>query len=1493
MKRILLSAILLLPFLPVFAQVDEFSYNTEEYLQQLGDYMKANNNEEGRVAFEAFKTQVEAGNLTEEQLEKIIDLNNAMLKKKIRATPGFSALCSATVAFITAGRLPNQFDEWMKVSNDILKDAKTADFIKFQEFAGPFYGTNALHATPGKEWKHYSYDFTLGANDGVPFVQFSDVSIRGTTTNDKAAIYETNGIFYPLEKTFEGHGGRINWMKVLLDSMNVYATLPPSWTINLEKAEYSIDSATFFFIGYLEKPLLGTITDKIIANVTNPEEVNYPQFKSYDNSIRILDILERVDYYGAFYIKGKDIEGSGDGDLPATLKFRDDLDRVVMTARSESYLIKPTAIFSSSAAVTIHAGEDSIYHPDVNLNYQAEKRNVTLTRGKIGAAGSNYYSSYHRIDANVEQIVWGINDTSLVMKNLRGAGEKRSYFESEDLFSMEVYQAIQGVAPANPIVMIKRYCERNGVREVPANIIAKEINPSLTVDGIRSLLYDMMLQGFLFYDPETNMVTVKDKTFNYTDSYTGRKDYDIISMLSQMDGNNAELDLRKYDLYMHGIDQVYLSDSQFVLIYPTEGNVMMKKNRDMVFSGRVVGGTVDFVGKNYYFDYDTFDIKMNNVDSMILYVESTEQDAYGNVLYLPIKTSFSIIEGKLQIDRADNKSSRKDFPEYPIFTSFSTSNADYQKKETFNGVYKKDDFYFKVDPFVIEQLDKVDYSKLEFKGTMVSDGIFPDFEEGISLQADRSLGFRTTTPAAGLPMYGTKGSFKDSIFLSNEGFMGNGTIEFMASKSKSKNFYFFPDSTLGQVQDFTVTKTEGGIEFPSVVNSNVAMEWLPNDDMMHIRQGETPFNFFDGIASMKGNLKVTTKGLYGDGTMSWMEAELTSRELFFGAMDMYSDSAGLIIKSIREGVFALKMDDLNADVDFKSQHGLFRSNNDTVMTRMYYNMYKTTINEFDWDMANKFIDFKSTNQEFGTFYSMEPTQDGLNFEGTNGRLDLQTYQLKVEGIPHIGIADSWIMPDSGTVSIDADAKMRTLYNAKILGDSIMAYHTIYNATLDIWGRNSLKGTGFYKYTSPQKVEQVIPLNEITVIKKVDSLEGYADYHIKAIGYVNDSLPIELEKKVNFKGPVTLTMTDEYMRFLGYARLDIPDTTMPTAWFRIDDLINPADPQFGIDIAVTDKGDSVYAGILRSFDSTNLYMRVMGEKVYKPDPVVFAARGKGFYDEKTGVWFFGNVDKTFDPALPGSLMTYNEKSGDMEGEGPMRLGFENDIVEVRSYGKVTKKKADKKFAFTNTIAIQLPLIDDHMKNIAALLFAGNVENAPVDLYANTQLIASLNNLANAELVNKMYTSIDQLGYLAKPKELKYNLLMSNISMTWNEASKSFHSVTSTGQLIWFGEQQFNQEIKMYVEFGKKTGGEMFTIYMETPYEDFVYINCRRGQMRVYTSSDQINEQIFTADAGKRTIEYDGKRVVYQLESKPQVGKFVRKMEAFTGEGGDFEDTEEEE
>ena len=69
-----------------------------------------------------------------------------------------------------------------------------------------------------------------------------------------------------------------------------------------------------------------------------------------------------------------------------------------------------------------------------------------------------------------------------------------------------------------------------------------------------------------------------------------------------------------------------------------------------------------------------------------------------------------------------------------------------------------------MDPFTIDSLDIVNWAKEEFAGTMVSDGIFPEFREALTLQKDRSLGFRTTTPGGGFAMYDGKGTLKTVYF---------------------------------------------------------------------------------------------------------------------------------------------------------------------------------------------------------------------------------------------------------------------------------------------------------------------------------------------------------------------------------------------------------------------------------------------------------------------------------------------------------------------------------------------------------------------------------------------------------------------------------------------------------------------------------------------------------------------------------------------------------
>ena len=80
--------------------------------------------------------------------------------------------------------------------------------------------------------------------------------------------------------------------------------------------------------------------------------------------------------------------------------------------------------------------------------------------------------------------------------------------------------------------------------------------------------------------------------------------------------------------------------------------------------------------------------------------------------------------------------------------------------------------------------------------------------------------------------------------------------------------------------------------------------------------------------------------------------------------------------------------------------------------------------------------------------------------------------------------------------------------------------------------------------------------------------------------------------------------------------------------------------------------------------------------------------------------------------------------------------------VKMYDKNT-------YEFTNTIAIQLPLIESHMEKLETAVCRKH-RNPPVEAYDNPLLLASLANLGDERDVSRMLSSVEQLGYLSKPK-----------------------------------------------------------------------------------------------------------------------------------------------
>ena len=107
---------------------------------------------------------------------------------------------------------------------------------------------------------------------------------------------------------------------------------------------------------------------------------------------------------------------------------------------------------------------------------------------------------------------------------------------------------------------------------------------------------------------------------------------------------------------------------------------------------------------------------------------------------------------------------------------------------------------------------------MRFPGTFESADIFPVFPDTLTMMDDYSLGFERETPVEGFPLYGGKAKYNNKIYLSNEGLIGDGVLEYLTSSTKSNEIYFFPDSTAIYTR-ICIKSGNEGIEFPPVKNS--------------------------------------------------------------------------------------------------------------------------------------------------------------------------------------------------------------------------------------------------------------------------------------------------------------------------------------------------------------------------------------------------------------------------------------------------------------------------------------------------------------------------------------------------------------------------------------------------------------------------------------------------------------------------------------------------
>lgn len=1487
-KIILLLFSLIVILTSSFTQtIKQFTSKIENYPLEVKDFIEQKDKKIAKEIFEQLTKVWNGSFYSNSDKENIVAVSNALLQKRALAIPHLENFERIIITFEQKNK--NDFIEWIKSMNYICKQKNTTlNFIKnYMESIQEFLTHRNISVTSTVKWKirGNQYRFVFTGEDLI--IEVGKCNLVCFSKNDSSLIENTEGRYSAFTQTWKGANGKVTWIRSGLNPNEVFAQLQ-YYNIDMKKSTYTADSAVLYHKRYFKEPIMGTLIEKVMADVDTQRAI-YPQFKSYSKRHKIKNVFPNIDYDGGFSLKGNRFIGEGSADNPAFLFiFRNDTLR--LKAASLSYIFRTDEISSQNCAITIYIEKDSIYHPGVIFKYDANKNQLSLTRDNEGMRISPYYDTYHRLELDVPYITWKLNEPQILLKPIPKTTNKKAIFTSMDYFSRSKFLELQGLDVRNPLQELRKLSQK--LQSTTFTEVDFANHMKLSLPQTRQLLLNLAFKGFIGYSLETGNVTIYDKTFFYLQCNAGKKDYDVINFESNVVGDdyNALLSLLDNNLKMKGVLEIFLSDSQNVSIFPKDQEIIIKKNRDFVFNGKVRAGLFLFIGSNFSFSYDQFKLTLTDINTIKMRVQTDEIDKYGNKVERDLTSVIENASGELLLDEPSNKSSIKRIPQYPIFNSKKESYVFYDAPSIYNGVYKRDNFYFQIYPYSLDSINTLTRKNLLFKGHFVSAGIFPPFDETLKVQEDYSLGFKRNTPQEGYPAYGGKGTYKNQIYLSNKGLRGNGELYFVKAKALSDDFLFFPDSMNTTAKEFYVDKQSKGVEFASVEGKNIYIHWEPYKDQMLATNTTQPFDMYDKQSTYTGTLKITPEGLSGWGKLEFANAQLFSNTFSFKHHTVDADTSNFNLKTVDYNDFSFKTNNVKAHIDFNERKGEFQSNGEASFVEFPQNKYICYMDQFTWYMDKEEIEMSASKRALeklpdntanlspteaedvqlkgSQFISIHPDQDSLSFIAPNARYNLRKYIITANDVKLIRVADATIYPGDGKVVIEKNAVMQTLKESKIIANNTNRYHTIYNATTNIYGKKKYSSSGYYDYIDETNNKQTIKFDVVSV----DST--YQTYAKGKIGITDN---FTLSPNFAFTGNVYLYANLPFLTFDGSAKISHECEALNRYWINFKAMINPKEILIPIGDTITDiNNNRIIAGFYITNDSTHIYPAFLTKRKNYSDIAVFKATGYLTFDKKESKYKISNKEKLQEFNLPGDYLSLHRSACVMYGEGKIDLGVKFGQIKQTTVGSISEDlvKGD----------IYLDLIyglDFFIENKCMEIFTKDINSVsglePVDLTRNAY-IKGMYELVGEKKANELFSEYSLGKFKKMPKELEHTLLLNDLKLSWNPKTKSYISDSLIG-VGSVGKEYVNRVTKGYLEIIKKRSGDKFNLYLELTDGVWYFFSYGNNLLQVLSSNEEFNTIIKTLKPDQRKLEVEKGQSPYSyfLASSTSVKKFKKRMQ----------------
>jgi hypothetical protein len=1491
MKRIITLLFIIFSFSAFSQKVTSFTPDTMKFIKELDAYFQEGsaNKEDAAKFVENFKKFWQSAAFSKGYKEYVYTTTNSFLVKKLKPYPYFQNYLVAISNFINSKQDFDNLEKWHELIEKVMQKKSPKYIDNFLEMSVNLFEDGVFYKSPSFEWysPQGSYKFEY---DSLPKLVFTDFTLAGRNPRfDSISIENTGGTYYPTSGRFYGKGGRVSWLRTGLTD-DIYATIK-RYSIDCKTGTYVADSVSFVDPQYFDKPQLGKLTDKIITQ--NDGRLTYPRFDTYAKRLEIKSVIKDVFYDGGFSMRGPQFVGSGDLKNPAHVIFkRNNLRFLEVSARN--FTMNAEKITSDNAAIKFYMDKDSIYHPGCNFKYMADQRKVSLIRTDDGLQKTPFSDSYHKVDMYFEELTWKIDspkiDIGFLAANLQG----QAYFESYDFFTQARFNDIKGAGgDVNPVIKINQYYEQNG-KQMSFNAVdlAKWMK-WLAID-LRPMLIKVAALGLINYNVQSDEVTIKEKLFKYIKAGKKLADYDILTIHSVIPSvANASLNLlnNNFDMRIRGVKQILISDTQKVFVFPAKQEVVLKKNRMLTFSGIVASGKFEFFGKEFIYDYEQNKINLKEVDSVRIYVSALTPEPDGTVPFKRVQTVMENVSGELDVDHPKNHAGYLNMPQYPIFKSYKDSYAFYDRRSIQRGVYNRDKFYFKIDPFTIDSLDNFNNSALKFKGEFSSSGIFPVFRDTISLQKDYSLGFIRKTPPGGFPAYGGKGKFDNEIRLSNKGLRGTGDITFGPSLSKGDDFIFFPDSLNGIANTFDVKETENPDEFPQSHGDKIYIHWMPYNDLMQAYDTDKPFSSYNKQLTFHGRYDLSPKELYGSGKADFVKADLISNKMLFKKMRFFADTADFHLKALDEEGLSFATDNVNSTIDFEKRTGTFVSNGAGSVVRFPKNDYISYMDRFKWFMDEESIQLGDENKKINVadaeaaadqdiqleapqFISVHPKQDSLSFFAPAAKYNLRKYIIQCMNVPFINVADARLYPDSGRVVIYKNARMDTLKNAVITANVVTKYHTIRNVKANIFGRKSYLAEGDYTYLDENEKPYNIHFAKIQPDTAGQTISE---------GVIPEKDNFKFNDYFSFAGKVYLKATNTFLSYDGGTRI-VHSCHLGKSYLKFDGEIDPKDILIPIPENPRDmSGLQVDCGIIYALDSNRVFSSFLSQKVVsKNNKDVLLVGGFLGFDKETKEYRISNKEKLSETSLPGNYLSLGTTNCLVYGEGRLDLGADLGAMKATTVGNVTHNTINDSATFDLMMVLDFFFEKSAIKKMAAEfeLFFNTLP--PVDFSRKT-FEKGMIEILGKERGDKALSELNLYGNYRKfPDEIEKTMMLTDVQMVYNTTTKSFVSTgdIGVGNLL---KTEIYRKVPGLIQIKKQKNGDAIDVYLQLDERTWYYFSYFRGVMSAVSSNPEFNKIIAELKAKDKKLETkDGPSYQFTSCSVTKKDQFLKKTKQAMGQ-----------